>query len=112
MTGSASRGDVVGAHVGGLDVRAVDLTAVLVGHNHLVCSVQHGMDCKRWRRKKRSTSHSTSIESSTRAKTIITFWDKLAHFSGKICPERLAGKFAFSFRTALKVEINSRLNLN
>ena len=40
----------------------------------------------------------------------ITFWDKLAHFSGKISTEKLA-KFAFSFRTALKMEINSRLNL-
>ena len=41
----------------------------------------------------------------------ITFWDKLTHFSGKISPEKLAGLFAFSFRIALKMEINSRLNL-
>ena len=40
----------------------------------------------------------------------MTFWDKLAHFSGKISPEKLAGWFVFSFRTALKMEINSRLN--
>ena len=33
----------------------------------------------------------------------VTFWDKAVLFLGKISPEKLAGKFTFSFRTALKI---------